>query len=331
MAAGVVWLTLEVGRRNPDPEFHGRRESAWIGSLKYYDDNQTHEWLGFGREGVGVLVRGLERSDRPAERAYRHLYPRLPRFVLRCLPAPQADSTRSTRMRIVALLSGLGEMGETAAPAVLDAVIRDEDDSVRALAISYFNSSEDEHCLHNRLQPDQRQKLVHALLRDAENPQDWGLRNNAAHGLRYYPEFREQVVPVFVRLLQDSQPEVRLLAAEGLLRMDHAAAQTAGITAHLARIASHTNDQVAWRAVGLLEKPGIELPLAVPALVEALRSPSPLVSDTAVGVLRHLRPQLRPYGNSVLPALRMAAQRKDSVANDAQKEVEKWESAALPR
>ena len=331
VGVGSAWIAWGVSHRDDDPEFRGKPESAWIGALKYYDDDQTREWAGYGQPGVEVLVRGLERAHRPVERAYRHLYHRLPLMLLRCLPPPKPDSTRPTRMNILALLSELKETGETAVPTVLDTAIGDESDSVRQMAFSYFNSSEDEHCLHYRLQPGQRRKLVRSLLRDAEDPQNWGLRNNAAHGLRYYPEFKDQVAPVLVRLLKDSQAEVRLIAAEGLLRLDPASAPKAGVTSLLAHMASLTNDQLAWRAVEMLDKPGIELPLAVPALVEALRSPSPLVSHTAVSVLRHLRPQLKPYENSVLPALRIAAQGKDVTAKEAMKELEKWEPASPPQ
>src|SRR6266699_2744680 len=108
---GITGLVLWFGGVLPisgDPLFHGKPESEWIANLKYRDDQQVEEWRAYGEEGVQVLIRGLERANRPGERAYRRFNQLLPDFLRRWLPAPKRDSTRGTRECLVSLLGSLG-------------------------------------------------------------------------------------------------------------------------------------------------------------------------------------------------------------------------------
>jgi hypothetical protein len=100
VAGGLAWWLWP----EPDPLFHGKPESAWIKSIEYNgSDEQTKQWREFGPEGVRVLIRGLEKADRPWERLYRKTYrqlaPRLPFGLARLLPAPPVIYSGGTRMR----------------------------------------------------------------------------------------------------------------------------------------------------------------------------------------------------------------------------------------
>ncbi len=105
----------------------------------------------------------LDKANRPLERTYRKTYraiaPRLPFGLARLLPAPRVDSTRKTRMNVVPLVSRLGSDAGIAAPA-MGGALKDEGPGVRALAISFFTSTEDEHALLNQLDKKQKRKLL---------------------------------------------------------------------------------------------------------------------------------------------------------------------------
>ncbi len=117
-----------------DPLFHGKPESYWIQHLSYNDDEQARQWREFGPDGVRVLVRGLERADRPADRFYRRLYRRMLRVLpgswIRLMPAPREDLTRSTHMIVIDVLARLGSDAMLATPAMIRAR-KDEHPAVR--------------------------------------------------------------------------------------------------------------------------------------------------------------------------------------------------------
>src|SRR5207248_2882867 len=113
--------------------FRDKPEREWVKNLKYSDDEQVKEWRGYGETGVQILMRGLERADRPGERAYRQVYRRTPRMFSRWLPDPKDDSTRATRMTLVSLLSSLGDDARSATPIMEDLLRHDEAASVREL------------------------------------------------------------------------------------------------------------------------------------------------------------------------------------------------------
>ena len=323
LAGLVLWVGKGALARR-EPLFRGKPESEWIKNLKYWDDEQVKEWRTYGEEGVQVLIRGLQNANRPGERAYRKYSRVMPAYLRGWLPAPKPDSTRVTRMCLVSLLASLGNAASNAVPIMLRTVRDDESDSVRQGALNYFNSTEDDHCLLNRLPAAQKLALLPALIRGIQDPGNWGLRNNAAISLRYYPEQRERVAPVLVKALQDSQPQVRLLAAEALNRVDPAAAKKAGATAIVAAIAKNPDDQIASHAVAALRGPGTEPELAVPVLLECLQSTNTLVACEAVWALQWAPQEFAAYSETIIPALRSAAQRKDNVGGYAKVALSKW-------
>jgi hypothetical protein len=222
---GIVWLAV----RPADPFFRGKPESYWIAHLSYDDEEQVKEWREFGSDGVRVLVRALDGANRPTDRfyraAYRNLARVLPGSVVRLLPAPRMDFTRDTRLNVVRLLSRLSKDAESATPVMVRA-LKDEDHSVRQIAITFFTSGEDEHSLLNQMEPRAKRDLLPEFVRAMQDA-NWGVRNNAAVALRYYPEEAPVVVPVLVKALQDPDPRVRRLAATALRRVDPAAAAKA--------------------------------------------------------------------------------------------------------
>src|SRR5438132_3281658 len=79
LLGGLGWLLLPP----PDLLFHVKPESVWINNLKYNHGEKEKEWRTYGEEGVRVLIRGLERANRPGERIYRRFYYNTPRFIAR--------------------------------------------------------------------------------------------------------------------------------------------------------------------------------------------------------------------------------------------------------
>ena len=225
ISGAAAWLVVRLR----DPLFHGKPESYWIEHLSYRDEEQVKQWREFGPDGVRVLVRGLRGANRPADRVYRTAYRNMWRFVpgglMRLLPAPRMDLTRSTRMNVVDLLSRLSNDAKPAIPAMAQA-LKDEDQSVRQIAISFFTEGEDEHSLLTVMDPATKRDLLPEFVR-AMRDDNWGVRNNAVIALRYYPEQKQVVVPVLLNALHDPAPRVRQLAADALKRIDPAAAAKA--------------------------------------------------------------------------------------------------------
>jgi hypothetical protein len=327
--AGFTGLVLWLGNVtfvSHDPPFHGKPESEWIKTLKYSDDEQVKEWRAYGEPGVQVLIRGLESANRPGERAYRKYNRLLPAYLRRWLPAPKPDATRSTRMCLVSLLRSLENDAKSATAVMIRTVKKDEADSVRQSAIGYLTSSENENCLLNKLPAREKRALLPALILAIQDAGNWGLRNNAAMALKYYPEQREVVAPVLVNALKDSQPQVRLLAAEALNRIDPDAAKRAGASSIIVAITKNPDDQIAARAVAALGHLGSQPDLAVPALVECLQSTNTLIGCEAVWALEWAPKEFDTYSDTIIPALGNAAQRKDNVGGYARIALAKWTS-----
>ena len=319
----VVWLPLVVIAsvsilwavvRPRDPIFRGKPESQWIEQLAYHDEEQVKQWRAFGSHGVQVLVGGLEGANRPVDGFYRYTYRRMfgivPGGVMRLLPVPRMDATRRTRMAVVSLLSSLGKDAQAAAPAVSRA-LRDEDESVRAIAIGFFTDTEDEDALLNQLPARQKQKLLPDFARALEAGRDWLLRHNAALALRYYPEDRSMVVPALANAMSDPVPQVRMVAAESLHSVAPAAAATEGVVRAVIDILKSPDDQIAYRAADLLGTMAEQPVLTVPALIESVQGTNRLVASTAAAALGNFP----DYADIVVPILLQAYQNTNSVVS----------------
>ena len=268
--AGITGLVLWFGGVVPvnrDPLFRGKPESEWIKNLKYGDDQQVKEWRAYGEEGVQVLIRGLQRANRPGERAYRRFNRLLPDFLRRWLPAPKRDSTQVTRECLVSLLGSLGSDAKSATPVMIRTASTDEFDGVRQGAIGFFITSAGDNCLVNQIPAKEKKALLPALIRAVQDAGNWGLRNNAAILLKFYPEQRDVVGPVLVKSLHDTQPQVRLCAAEALNRVAPEVAKKSDATSMLVAFVKDPDDQLASKAVAALGRSGSQPEVAVPALI----------------------------------------------------------------
>jgi len=324
--AGVAFWLTDSAPLARDQVFRDKPESEWIKGIKYNDEDQEKEWQSYGEEGAHVLIRGLKRAQRPGERAYRQLNRKLPATVRRFLPAPKMDSTRITRHCLVALIAGLGTNANVATDVMIDVVVDDEDPGVRQSAINFFTDSEDEKSRVNRLPPAQKTRLLPGLISALQNPSNWGLRNNAALALKFYPEHRLTVAPVLQNALQDPQPQVRLLAAEALNRVAPDIARESKTTLILADIAKNPDDQIAHRAVAALGRPGADPAVAVPALIESLRNTNSLVACQAAWSLEWAPKEFQPHSEIIVRALTSAAERNDNPGRYAKVALKRWTS-----
>ena len=307
--------------------FRGKLESEWINELKYRDEEQAKEWREFGEEGIDVLLRGLEASDRPGERAYRKLCRKVPMFVRVRIPNPKQDETSSARHRIVDRLSDVGEESPKVAPVMIRVVLHDENESIRQSAIAYFITTDGDDTLGNRLPPDQKKALLRGLIRAVEN-KDSGA-HNAVILLRYYGEQADEVAPVLVKALKSQEPPVRGYAAEALNRIAPQAAKEAGATEVLIEVANHPDDQIAFRAVSALQGATNRLDLAVPALVSLLENTNTLVASHAVRALERAPREFEAYRSAITNGLNKAAERKDSIGRRAQAALKKWQQRGI--
>ena len=327
--AGLAGLVLWFGGVLPvnrDPMFRGKPESEWIKNLKYADDQQVKEWRAYGEEGVQVLIRGLQRANRPGERAYRRFNRLLPDFLRRWLPATKRDSTQVTRECLVSLLGSLGSDAKSATPVMIRTASTDEFDGVRQGAIGFFITSAGDNCLVNQIPAKEKKALLPALIRAVQDAGNWGLRNNAAILLKFYPEQRDVVGPVLVKSLQDTQPQVRLCAAEALNRVAPEVAKKSGATSMLVAFVKDPDDQLASKAVAALGRSGSQPEVAVPALIGYLESTNTLIACEAVWALEHAPDEFTAYSDSIIPALAIAGQRKDNVGGYARVAQMKWQS-----
>jgi len=329
LLGALAWLLL----RPRDPLFHGKPESVWIKSVSYgigmsetENREQVRLWRDFGAEGLEVLSRGLDKGSlgRTYRKLYRRVSPRVPGFLTRLLPFPGTDPTRSPRMCVLDLLTRMGKDASLATPAVAR-TLKDEDSSVRQIAISFFTSPEDEHAVLNTMPKQEKRKLLPEFIRAVEDKGgNWGLRNNAALALGYYPEQAGVVSPVLVKGLQDPFPYVRLIAAQALNRVDPDAAKKAGAVSVAIQILKLPDDQVASRAARFLGEFQTEPELAVSGLIEALESTNTLVACSAIWSLEWAFPK---QAETIVPALKKAAQRKDNAGSYAKAALKHVESA----
>ncbi len=310
-----------------DLVFRGKPESEWVTGLKYWDEEQKKEWSGYGEEGVQVLLRGLKNAQRPRERAYRQFYRRAWRFpaIARHLPSPKDDSTRRTRHHLVALISSLGREADIAAQAMIDVVLNDESPEIRQSAINFFNNTEDQNSRLNKLPLSEKARLLRGLLSSLKDESNWGLRNNAAISLRFYPERRDLVGPALEAALTDPERQVRMLAADGLNRIDPERGRKAGATEKLADISKHPDPQIAHRAVAALGRTGADPTIAIPALIEALGSTNDLVACQAVWSLEWAPNDFDSRAKEIVAALTTAAARKDNPGGYARVALKRWQ------
>ena len=335
LLGGLGWLVLPPR----DPLFHGKRESEWITNIVYgmhlseeQNREQGQRWRDFGREGLRVLERGLAKA--PRARAYRmfhrQLEPKLPRALVRLLPAPRMDTQSGTRMCVLDLLWRMGKDARSAWPAVARA-LEDEDPGVRGMAIVFFTHPEDDTAFLNQMPAVDKRKLLPLFIRALEDTGAnwyWSLRNNAALALKYYPEQAPRVAPPLAKALHDPVPYVRLTSAEALNRVDPDAAKQAGAMTVMIKLLQDPDDQVASRAASVLRQFQQDADAAVVALIETLHGTNISVGCNAVWALEWAFPK---HADKIIPELRKATEREDNVGSCARVALEHLESKTVTR
>jgi len=301
----ISWINVPP----PDLVFRGQLESGWIANLRYNDDKQVKEWQSYGPEGVQVLIRGMENAQRPWERKYRETYRKIPSKLQRLFPDPRQDSTRSPRTRMVSLLSRLDKDADSATPVMVQA-LKDENDSVRQLAVNFFT-----HVTYGDIKEARLDRIDKVLKKDILSlfiaglqESNYGLRNNALIALRYYPEEKQAVTSAVIPILKDPEPMVRIRAVQTLQQIDSDATVSAGAVAEAVRILQHPDDQIASQAAEILGKMQKEPSLVVPALINAMNGTNSLVGSSAAIALRNF-PE---HADVIIPALHAMLQRTNS-------------------
>ncbi len=313
---GLTWLLLPA----PDPLFHGRPESEWIKTIRFFGadssiaarQEQIERWRNWGPDGLRVLAHALDKADHPIQRHYRRLYrflsAGLPGFLVRRLPSPGVIVIGGQPVDVILLLSLLGKDALPAAGAVARAMNSD-DSAVRQSAINFFTRGADKNRLLNHLEPKAKRQLLPAFL-SATQDSHWGVRNNAAVALRYYPEQREAVVPALTSLLRDSEVRVQMTAADSFQKVAPELVATSGVVSVVVRLLKNPNDQIDLWAADWLGTVRCEPNLAVPALIESLQNPNSLVASTAAQSLTRYKEQ----ADIIVPALKQAALREDTAS-----------------
>ena len=307
-----------------DPLFHNVPESYWIKDLAQDDRAQVEEWRRFGDGGIQVLVRGFEHATDRGGRLHRKLNWNAPNWLRGRLPDPPPDRGVETRHRIVSILWSLGEDAQSAAPAMARFAKDEENESVLQSIIGFFVTGEDNSML-NKISAAQRRQLVPVFIRAMQDPLLQNSRHNASIGLKYFKEDGQKLTPVLVAALTDSSPYVRLYAAEALNTIAPDAAKQNGAIAIIVHLVDSPDNQVATKAVRALKHPGTEIETATRTLIGYLESKNTEVACEAVWTLEWAPKEFHQFSDTIMPALRKASGRADTVGNYAKVALKRWE------
>jgi len=217
-------------------------------------------------------------------RAYRKVSPLVPTLIASKLPQPKGDVTRQMRMRIMSLLTSLGTESLSPLPTVVDA-LKDEDESVRGSAATFFSAGEGEDAPITRIDPNLKAKLL-PLFVAALSIRDSTFRNNSAVVLRYYPEAGEELAPALLSAMATSKENhTRMVAATALRFVAPERAKRADAVGQVIEILNYPDDQNSHRAAEWLEKVAGSPELSVPALIEATTFESSRTASRAARAL----------------------------------------------
>lgn len=277
-----------------DRMFRGKLESEWIAEVKHFDEEQAKEWREFGDEGIAVLTRGLRRAERPMERLHRRWYRATSRFLnvkLRVpigwtgvLPEPKMDQTLGHRLAILSLLTLMRETAYPAAPAVLVS-LADESFQVQQIAIGFFGGNERDSTPLMTLTPRQREGAFVQLKEFVAQTKDSGLRNNAAIALRFFPERKDELIPLLLAAMKDKENLARCAAAETLFLVAPKEANTKEVAVVLLELLNDPDDQIAYRAPKLLGQLTVDSGEIVADLIKHVKNKSSLVATEAARAL----------------------------------------------
>jgi hypothetical protein len=135
-------------------------------------------------------------------------------------PLLKALNDRNPRVReFAASALKMPDQAAVIVPALLPK-LNDPDEIVRGVSLLTL--------VWLRPDPDTAEKIVPLITAALNDPSSF-VRQDACNALRSLAPFSKPAVPALVRLLQDSDPNVRKLAADALMLIDNEAAQKAGI------------------------------------------------------------------------------------------------------
>ena len=247
-------------------------ESALIKSIVYFgDDDQVKRWQVLGTRGIRILLQALQSSE------YAH----------------------PTRMCVASLISQLGQDAQIAIPDLISFLKTEKDNGVRGLLLAYFEGQMD------GLTADQKSEMLPELIHALEN-RDSSVRNNALVLLQSYGTQSETVLPLMVKAAQDSNPQVRLMAVKGLEQLDpqnSVGVDRVSVLAGCVTGPPGDSSGAANEAVILLGKLHRDPDIAVPALIQALRSNDRYVRQNAAVALGQFHEQASPALVSLEKAL----------------------------
>jgi HEAT repeat protein len=280
-AAGTTTVVVKVISDRP-MVVQGKTESEWIKSIVYFgDDNQIELWRSLGPKGIQMLVRALKStSDDGQSKTVQEA----------------TQMSINTRMRAASLLAQLkrDDDAKIAISELVNLIKTEKYDSVRAIELACFEGPIEQ--MTEKEKAALFPELVLAL-----DSRDSSVRNNVLFALEYYPDQSDTVVPLMVKSLQDSVPQVRLMAVRALNKVDPQNAANADFVPVLVGCLADTdgaaNDAV--RELGELHR---DPNLAVPALIESLHSERSFIRNNSAYALGRFGKQAK----AAVPALQKA-------------------------
>ena len=266
----------------------GKTESEWINSIVYFgDDNQTRRWHALGPQGIQMLVRALKPPPKTEDETQR-------------------NSGRKTRMDAASLLCDLANYytqsvidTKGAIPGLIKSLKTETDDGVLGNELACFEGP------IKTMGEKDKSALFPELIR-AMQSRDTSVRNNALVALQYYPGQTDIVVPLMVKSLQDSNPQVRVTAIKALNQFDpQNAAASDFVPILIGCITGPAGDTpgVANDAVIELGQLHRDPDLAVPALIQTLRSDDIYLRQNSAAALGKFGHQAKPALNALHQAL----------------------------
>ncbi len=293
IVAGLILATsISVVVIQKESLIQGQTEAQWIKSINYFgDDNQTKRWRSLGTQGVKMLVRAMKSP------AYDH----------------------STRMCVVSLISQLGNDAKSAIPDIINQIKIEKDIGVLQIELGYFEGP------LQTMSEKGKAALLPELLHVMQS-EDASVRNNALVALQFYPDQSDTVIPLMVSSLQDSDSDVRLMAAKALNQIDPQTATKSDIVRVV--VECSTNSNTANNAIIMLGELHREPDLAIPALVQGLQSNESYIRNNSAAALGRFGILAKPAVAALTKALGDSDQKVRLQATAALKRIN---SGAVPK
>jgi HEAT repeat protein len=309
LLGAMTWLVM----RPRDPMFQRKPESYWFTNITYRaEQEEVDKWKSFGPDGTRILIKALKKGNGPLERSYSKLWPKLPGLLRNRLPKP-VDST-AVRMCAADMLGRMRD-AKMATPIFMQTLEVEKSEGVRVLLI--FRLGEYLPEMNER----QKKKLFPEFVQ-AMQSRHWGMRNNAALALKYYPEQKEVVVPLLVKAVQDPHAPVSMVAAESLNIIDPQAVVNEGVVPILINLLKDPDQQTAMNAARTLGKIRKQPEVVIPTLMEAAQGTNYEVAASSLDGLADFGAEAKAAVPLVMTTLRHKDGRMRYAAAYALKQID---------